>query len=120
MANQVYIDEHGFIREVYEGDQTKATALAIVHKTEQFIRELQIQNKPIFIIVDARLAGRSDIASRGIGAKIVREWPYKKIAIFGANRFLKAIVHLILNTVARQMPVRLFDTEEEAVAWLKS
>lgn len=115
---KAYLGDDGFIWQVYHGDQTVEGVEKVATETEQAIQKLQNEGKPILIMADIRDFGKPDLGARQLGGKVLRTWPYKKLAAFGAKAFLSSVINLMLLAISHQNNVRLFRTEDEARRWL--
>lgn len=118
MANNVYLGEDGIIYDIPSGIQDEATVADVIEKIEKIMHELQAQNKPMLLLVDGRSIGKTDSKARKIGSRTFLEWPYKKMAVFGANKFFSSVLNLMLLATNHRHDVRLFNTQKEAKAWL--
>lgn len=115
---KAYLGDDGFIWEVYNGDQNAETIGKVVSETEKIMDDLQKQKKPIHIIVDTRNFGKTDLAARQIGGKVLRAWPYEKLAAFGPSKFFSTVINFMIIATGHSHNIRSFATEEEAKAWL--
>jgi len=119
--NQVTLDPNGFIRQALIGDQDEATITDLEIKTRNITKELQANkaNAPVNFLVDLRGTGRQTVSARRASLSALKELPYHKIALFGAHRFIRHVVNLIIVASRQQAKVKYFEEEAAAIAWLK-
>lgn len=119
MPNEVRLGDDGFIHNVYRGDQSEASVLQVAEETLALIDELRDRGRPVRLLVDLREMGGSSASSRRASWEALKGSDYDRIAIFGANRFLKHVANLIIRASGRADVARTFGSREQAVAWLK-
>lgn len=120
MGNQISWDPAGYIRQVYEGDQTSETVSLAVQKIMVIVRELQAEDssRPINMLVDLRNIGGQNLGARQTGGKVLKTLPYQKIAIFGGSKFLMAVAKLITTATGKQERIKQYSSETAAIKWL--
>jgi hypothetical protein len=121
MANQVYTDPAGYIRQIYVGNQDVTTISQTIEHTMTIVRQHQSEHpdKPLRFLIDMRAIGDQDLSARRAGGKALKNLPYDKIAIFGLNSFMRHVANLVITSARKQDHVKQFKDEAGAVAWLK-
>lgn len=118
MENSVYLDDHGFIRNVYNGPQNAASAHFIVDKTQELSLELRKNNKSVLIIVSSNNQGDVDQEGRKVIVEALRTMPFDRIATYGMAPFVRHLADFLFLAAGLSENVRNFDTEEDAIGWL--
>jgi UDP-N-acetylmuramyl pentapeptide synthase len=118
MPNKVFLNKNEYIEIIYEGDQTSETVNNVVDETLKIISILKKQNKPVKIINDLSKLGGSSMGARKTSAETLEKVKYDKVALFGANLFMKYLAILIIKASGMGEKVKYFDTREEAEKWL--
>jgi hypothetical protein len=119
MPNHVsVIDEHS-IRLTLVGDQTEVNFAPTAQEAEVLANEARAANRSINVLVDVTQVGHVTLGVRQLSAKNLREWPLNRVAIFGANTYLRHLANLVIVATGNQKS-RLFKTEEEALVWLRN
>lgn len=120
MQNQVFVRKDGLIFCVYDGSQTAESLGLMVRETEKISSQLRKENKPVLILVDMTRFGNASIDARATAASALERNTYDKVAIFGANRFLRHVSNLLIFATRKSDIVRHFESEEHAKKWLLS
>jgi UDP-N-acetylmuramyl pentapeptide synthase len=118
MANEVSLNKDGYIEIIYEGDQTYESVNKVVQEVLKIITILKEQNKPVKLLNDLSELGGSTYGSRKASAEALLKAEYDKVALFGANLFMKYLSILIIKASGKDSTVKYFDTREEAERWL--
>lgn len=120
MSHHVFLNEDGFLEQVYIGDQTGEGVDRAIAIATNIIEQLQKDGKPVLIIVDSSKLGKLSTPTRKSSVEALRSIYYDKVAIFGANAFSKAMVNLIIHASGKRRKVRIFDNRSAAEKWLKN
>lgn len=119
MPNKAFLGDDGLLHQLYIGDQTAETITDIVQQSEAVMRQLQKQDKPINILVDLSKIGHQNLGARRVASYVLKHWPYRKIAIFGASSYLRHVANLMVLANGRSHMVRSFASQQAATDWLK-
>jgi len=119
MSNKAYISEEGIIYNIFEGDQTEHTVHAVTYENRKFSEKLREAGRKVIILTDLSQLGASTAGSRKAATEALQKMDYDKVALFGANRFMKHLANLILFGSGMGEKARYFDTREQAEEWLK-
>lgn len=120
MPNKVFLGENDIIFNLYEGNQAQESIQNMVNENNRIITKLRRQNKPVLVLADLTKLGQSSIGSRQASADALKNKDYDKVALFGANKFMKYVGNFIITASGQERRARMFDTEDEAMAWLKN
>lgn len=119
MANTVFIEPvTQILISKYEGDQTRDTLLDMSNRARPFIQELRSANKPVHMLVDTAAVNKQDSGARAMAVQAINSLDYDKMAIFGANVFLKHVLSFVMQLAIKKDRVKYFNTQEEARSWL--
>jgi len=112
-----YIENKSIIVQRVSGEVDETTARAI---TDAMIPMVQDSDNPdhVLTLVDARSGGKATSRARKILTGNMRRTDVKKIAIVSNVPFIRALVNS-LNLVAGIRKLKIFNSFEKAVAWLK-
>jgi hypothetical protein len=89
-----------------------------------FIHEHAVGLPHLFVLCDARGLGDISAESRKAAISVSKGLPYRGIATFGASFHARMVAKLLVGAAqllfgSSDNPVRFFDTEAEARAWLR-
>ncbi len=120
MSNKVFLNQQGFIEVHSIGDQTPDVVTSTKQELAVLAKTLSARGKTVNILTDLRRIGKQTGASRALAKDIMDTIPFRKIAIFGANRFLKYVVNFIITGSGHGHHVRYFNDHQSAETWLKT
>jgi hypothetical protein len=120
MPNRIFVNEAGFIEEVYEGDQPDDILGKALDQVAVLAKQTKSVKKPVMVMVDVTKMGKLTTASRKRTVKALKEIPFDKVAVYGYHTFTKALITLIIHAAGKDRDVKLFDTRTAAEAWLES
>lgn len=118
MPNKVFL-EGDIVHNVFEGDQTERSVYTVVYENRKFAEELRKQGKKVLMMSDLTNLGASTAGSRKASTDALQKMDYDKVALFGANKFMKHLANLIVFGSGMSHKVRYFDTKEQAEEWLR-
>lgn len=104
----------------YIGDQTSETIDRLAAQTRALCQQLKHEGKPGLLLVDLTELGAQDAGARKASATELDTLPVDKVAVFGANLFMKYLAQFIIRASKRSDITQYFDTKEAATAWLRS
>lgn len=117
--NHIFMDENNLIWVIWSGDQDKHDVVEVVRQVTLFMDMLSAAGREIKIITDLSKIGKPTLNARIMGAPAIAKLPYRKLALFGANPYIKHMVNLMIMATAIRGRARIFSTQKEAEAWLK-
>lgn len=117
--NQIYLDDNGFIFVQWSGDQDGRDVKEVVEKIWKIIKKLQKEQKDIYILNDAIDAPGASLYARLQGANALVQLPFKKDAFYGGSYYISQMLNFMIRALNKQAMIRVFDSREEAVEWLK-
>ena len=117
MAHEFEIRDDGIVRLAPIGDQDKEDMEIFRKKMEPFL-EATTEAEPMHLLVDSSRSGKTSSAGRKIYAKVNRDPRVGKTAVVRAKRYNRLVGSIILKATGRDN-IRFFESEEEALAWLK-
>lgn len=120
MSNHVFRHQQGYIEVASIGDQTDEVVAATKQELMALAKKVQRSGEPVTILTDLTKIGKQTTASRRLARDILDTVPFRKIAIYGANVFLKHVVNFILTGSGHRRHARYFDSRPAAEAWLRS
>jgi hypothetical protein len=119
VVNRAYLDKNGVICEFYDGEQDGASVEDMIAQTLPFVQTLVSQKKAVNILVDVTSMGHISLYGRQAAGKALKEWPFRRIAVFGASVYLRQLANLLLLATHKGNKVRLFPNETNARKWLE-
>jgi hypothetical protein len=117
-ANSVTLERTNLVRVVVAGSQT---GLSVAETREQVVGALASPeaDRRVDILIDLRAKPTHNLAARVEARNFLVFLRDHRIAIFGADHGLKTVVGLIIKGSGLTGKVGNFDTEAEALEWLK-
>jgi hypothetical protein len=117
MGNKIYQIEKGFLHSTFTGDIDMESINEFVDNVAPYITTAEA---PLHFVVDAQNEGRWSLSARREFTSMFDEEPrYGKVAIVNASRFTRVAATFMMKATGRDDSVRFFDTEAEAMTWLK-
>lgn len=105
---------------LYFGNQTGKSIKKAGEEVMSIIEKLKKKNQKILILSDVSKIGDISLSARQAGLELIKEIEYDKLAICGADFVTAAIVKVIVSASGRSFKIRSFDSQKEALKWLKS
>jgi hypothetical protein len=116
--SNVYLDKENIIHwdsELEEQPGQENAMQEIMDKILKLAREVQGR---VMVIIDFRKASNPTAKTRKIVAEALKSGPFEKVAIWGTSIFIKTVAKFIISVAGVDF-VRFFDSEAEAIKWLK-
>ncbi|XXX78207.1 STAS/SEC14 domain-containing protein [Sorangium sp. So ce134] len=108
----------GILRVALRGDLTEDRARAVIGA----LRRMAEGGRDVLVLADARHMGSIPASARKVSAEEMRTARIDAVAIIGASFSMRVVLTLVAKGVhlltGQLYPQQLFDTEEEARAWL--
>lgn len=103
-----------------EGNFNKENAKIIVKKISEIINQMP-ETEKIKLIVDDRGTNTTDHEARRIYMGFAKKYNKRlaKLAVFGANTFVRLAVRFIMTAVGRDKDYKFFDNFENSLKWIK-
>jgi len=117
MAYELNMGDDGILRLTIIGDFGKEDAEAYLRESAPFQKEAR--SGSLFVLVDTRQSGKVNSQARKTMIELIRENREGKVAVLGLSRYVRVSVGFVNRATGRDN-VRLFGSEEEALAWLKA
>lgn len=119
MQNEVLWEkEASILNSIYHGDQTADTINEIAEAVKPMIAEMRANKKKVLILINLADIHNQTAAARKAALDQIDDLDYDKIAIYGANIFIKKVVEFLIASAGKREKVQYFNTEEEARKWL--
>jgi hypothetical protein len=118
MVDELRTSQDGILRTSHSGEMTKEDVDVILKKATAAL-ELATEEKPLLVLMDARQTGKFSATARKAFAQLDRDPRVGKVAVVGLGRYMRIAVSFI-NKAAGREHIRFFESEEQALAWLKS
>lgn len=116
-SNRAWL-EGGVIHQQLVGDQTRETVADLTRQTETFVEQLRAAQKPVLILSDYSDVGDTSQDSRDELKQVLGTRYFDRISVFGVPPRLQIVGRLLLTLTGKGDQVRIFNTREEAEAWL--
>jgi hypothetical protein len=111
------MEDDNILRVVFVGDTGERGAQAFIEALGPFL-EATTEAEPLHAILDATQAGKLSAKARKIFFGLNRDSRVGKVAVIGTRRYLQVLGSFILKATRRDN-IRFFDSEEQAIVWLK-
>jgi hypothetical protein len=119
MANEVLLDEHGFIIVHYDGHQTVELMDKRLDEIFILIAQLRSESKPVLLLAEMNSPGDSSHEVRKMGVEAISKADYDKLAIYGTSSVMKNLFNFLLNVAGQHDRVGYFESRSAAVEWLQ-
>lgn len=117
MGNKIRKIEEGILYSTFTGDIGLDDVSEFVENVEPY---MQTAATPLHFVVDAQHEGRWSLDARRQFTNMFDKEPrYGKVAIVNASRFTRVAATFMMKATGRDDTVRFFDTEADALTWLK-
>jgi len=115
-----WIPEEKIIILTPEGDFNKENAKIIVDRISEIIDRTP-EDETIKLVVDDTGTNKTDYEARRIYTEFAKKYSGRlsKLAVFGANTFVKLAVRFIMSTIGREKDFKFFDNVEDSLNWIK-
>lgn len=120
MRHRVFLNDSGFIENVYVGDLKYEELQKMFKQTYELGFGLQDLKKPVRLIVDLSAIGDVPLKEIAPLATLgLKSFPFNKISIYGARKEIMMMANLILGMAGKRKILHVSKTREEALEWLK-
>jgi hypothetical protein len=115
---KVWVDHEGHIRARIVGKHDKGNAEKIINEINELIKKNQKKGK---LLIDMTDTGRPTVQARKLHATNMKRLSkeIKKAALYGASAMNRVMANFIIKASGMGEKVKYFNTEEEAILWLK-
>lgn len=109
--------DNEIIRITLSGIHTQEDAINLIKKVDEFL----LSNKSGLVLTDMSQVEKPTSGARKIHANNIKndKGNYKKLAFFGASVMNRVMANFIIKASGRGEKARYFETEIEAIEWLK-
>lgn len=118
MAHEIRMRDDGVLWVAQIGYVDEADMAAFLEGLTPFL-EAATETQPLLILSDTSRTGKLSASARKLLAGLGRDPRLRKTAILGTGRYTRVVASFI-NKAAGRDNIRFFDSEQEAVAWLKA
>ena len=118
MTHEIEMRKDGILRIAFIGDVDDKDMEAYNEDLVPYI-EAATPEKPLLTLADSARSGKFSSAARKSFLSQNNDPRIGKAAVIGASRYTRVLASFVLKATGRGN-VRFFDSEEQAVAWLKS
>ena len=117
MAHEVNIGDDGILRMAFIGGMDEEDTKAFREEFDPILKSAT-EAEPLRILVDGSRSGKYTSAARRIFVELQRSPLIGDVALVGASRYSRVLAGFVLKATGRDN-VRLFESEEEALGWLR-
>jgi hypothetical protein len=110
--------DDGFVRTAFAGDMTERGVEALVEDAQSFLEASSVEN-PTPVLHDSSRSGKFTSRARKAILTFFADPRIGKIAVTGARPYTRVLLSF-LNRASGRKNMRLFATEQEALAWIKA
>jgi hypothetical protein len=117
---KIFLNDQGVIEQIWNGDLKWKSYTESLQRLLRLATELELQGKPVNVIVDFTHFGEVEPIGTTIAAIGLKDIPYRRIAGFGIKPEHQALLDKIKDD-SRSNPglIRDFPTREEALKWVE-
>ena len=116
--NTVSLHTDGYIEVILVGDQNYQTIETSANECKELVGQLNYRQKPLLGLIDLSHEKEFSTGANKAAMEAMGEIAYDRIAIFGGSKVLDEVAKLIVKALGKDEQTMVFDTREEAVAWL--
>ncbi len=119
MAYEMHMGDDGILRVTFSGDFDGDDAEAYMADFNPILEAVP-ETKRIHFLVDVREVGKATPAARQVFREMFRDPDPRTgyTALVGASRYVRVVTGFVLKVTGAKN-LRMFDSEEEALTWLK-
>lgn len=117
-ANEIFLNDKGWIESTFHGKQTAETVTAASIQYETLYQQLKQEGKPIYSLVNMDGITEADSGARAAVIPILQKVPFQKIAIYGGNLFIRTLAKFVITVTRDISHMQYFSSREEAEKWL--
>ena len=113
---KIWVDEDEIIHGKIYGVHTKSDAESAIEKTNVILAKSEKK----LVIIDMRQTKRATLDARKTHLANMKDpLMFKKMALFGADKKNRFIANFFIRVTDLNPKMKYFETEEEALKWLK-
>jgi hypothetical protein len=116
MENKVFLNPAGYIEVTFIGHQTGDTFKDVHEKVLPIIAEVKSQGKPLRGLFDLTQQTGYSLNSDKAALQFLEEINYDRIAMYHVSH--AEVTKMIIMAIGKSENTKLFDSREEALAWL--
>ncbi len=118
MTHEIEMRDDGILRMALIGDVGKEDMEVFLKDYVPFL-EAATEAEPLAVLVDSVRSGKLSSKARKAFAGMNRDPRLGKVANVRSGRYTRVLIGWVLKATGRDN-LRFFDSEEEALAWLKA
>ncbi|MDB5178244.1 MAG: hypothetical protein JWN01_187 [Patescibacteria group bacterium] len=116
--NSVVLHPEGYIEVILVGDQNYQTIEESGNQCKELIGRLKYEQKPLLGLINLSREKNFSTGANKSALEIMDDIIYDRVAMFGGNQVLDEVAKLIIKALGKDDQTMVFETREEAVAWL--
>lgn len=119
MAYRIEISQDNILHVVFEGELGEEDMESYLQEYDEFLSDAS-ETEPLLFLVDSSEITKVSAVARKYFVQALRQPDPRtgRTAMIGSSRYVRVLTSFVLKAVGRD-DIRLFDTEEEGLAWLK-
>jgi hypothetical protein len=119
MPHEMHLGDEGILRVTFSGDFDEADVKAFARDLAPILAAAEGN---IHLLVDVHRADKASTGARQIFREMFRNPdPHTGYtAMVGASRYIRVVVGFVMQITGTADTLRMFDGEEEALAWLQA
>lgn len=100
--------------------QLEAVALnRMLEDADVIIEDIKSRRQRDLLLVDVSAMGKVAHHARKNGIRWIKKSKVEKISVYGGSLYNKYFVNMLIKALRRQQRMRMHQTRDEAMAWLK-
>lgn len=116
--NIVSLEPENYIFVALIGDQDYRSIEEVAKRARKLADNLQAEGKPILGVIDSSRHGSFNAGSNKAAMQALDVIPYRRVAMCGNSKILTGVAQMIIAALGKGDYTKLFETREEAVAWV--
>jgi hypothetical protein len=113
-----YNKERHIIEQTYEGDQNEQTVTEGAARLQKIIDQFDRQKEPVNVVLNITNVGMVSRDGQEATVKVLKELPFDKMAVYGANTYLNGLATIIIAATGKSDKIKVFGSKMEAEMWL--
>jgi hypothetical protein len=116
--NTVSLDPAGYVFINFMGDQNYQSIEAVAKECQELIEQLRYEKKSVLGLLNFSGERHFDTGAHKAAMEIMGDLDYDRAAFYGENAVMADVINLIIKARGNGENTKVFNTREEALAWL--
>lgn len=118
MKYEFNLDQNEIMHVTFYGDLEESDVLQYMADIEPILSRHNADN-PLYTIIHSHTVGKFSSGARRQFSMLGQDPRLGKLCVLDANRFIRVVAKFVTKVSGRDGDMKFFDSEAEAIAWLK-